>query len=244
MISVSTKMSDIIHNDVFALSILHRLQIPLGFKEKTIGELCDEYSINSTLFLHIIRLFLYGESPPKDEENKLLLADLIEYLKTTHRYYLNYNIPLIESYIEQLALKENDREKDIVLLKRFFLQYKNEFELHLQKEEENVFPYVIKLIDQWKKDSVSMSFISIIENNSISQFEMEHDNLEEKLNDLKNIIIKYLPPFKHEYETHQILYLLFQLEKDVFEHAELEDALLIPTVHELEKTILKKPVKE
>lgn len=78
---------------------------------------------------------------------------------------------------------------------------------------------------------------------SILAYEEEHDNMEEKLVDLKNIMIKYLPePFNHE-TVNRIIAELFWLEKDLHDHARIEDKVLVPKVKELEsrlKAIIRK----
>ncbi|MCF8406203.1 MAG: hypothetical protein K9H58_19835, partial [Bacteroidales bacterium] len=83
-----------------------------------------------------------------------------------------------------------------------------------------------------------------INNYSINVFAGEHDNVEEKLYDLKNIIIKYLPPSKDKALRNRILMELFRLEKDLNAHAELEDKVLIPKVAKMEELILQKISKK
>ncbi|MBS4014653.1 MAG: hemerythrin domain-containing protein [Bacteroidetes bacterium] len=239
MITLNTRMADLIFADVFSLSILDRLNIKLGFGDKTIDNICQSYKINPKLFLQIVRLFLYNEVPTDIEENKKLLTDLIKYLRITHDYYLRRLIPFIDDNIKKLEVKEPDRIKDIGLLKKFFNQYKAELVAHLENEEKNVFPYVLELHQAYNSGRLDNSVIDKIRHSSIVDFEKEHDNLDEKLNDLKNIIIKYLPPFENHFEVIQILVTVFQLEKDVYEHAQLEDLMMVPVVRELENQLFK-----
>ena len=237
MISISTKMSDVIFEDVFALSILDRLDIKIGFGDKTVEQVCNENNVNSRLFIHIVRLFLYGTIPSDINANKELIPSLITYFKITHEYYLKKIIPLTESLISELENKEKERNKDIKLLKKFFEQYKHELITHIDNEEKNVFPYVLKIYNAYKTQNVDEKLLDEVKHHSISAFEKEHDNLDEKLNDLKSIIIKYFQPFKNSYIINQILVTVFQLEKDVFEHAQLEDLMMIPVVRGIEKEI-------
>jgi regulator of cell morphogenesis and NO signaling len=238
MITLSTKMSDLLLSDVYTLSIFKRLNIPLGFGDKTVEEVCIDQEINPKLFLYIARLFFYGELPDNIVENKALLPDLVDYLRLTHQYYLTNQIPLLEKYIKALGEKESDRESDLNLLKMFFQKYNSEFVNHIENEEKNVFPYVLEIYESKKSGICNNELLSKIEKRPIAKFEKEHDNLDEKLNDLKNIIIKYLPPFKNSYEIYQILIILFHLEKDIFEHAQLEDIMMTPAVAEIEKELI------
>lgn len=237
MIHKETKLADLIYADVFTLSILERLNIQLGFEDKTIFDICEELNLNDELFIDIINLFIHGIIPDnfKNKNGKYLL-DLIEYLKTTHKYYLSYKIPQIEKLIHQIELSETDRNEDLNLLNNFFKNYKIEFIKHIENEEEQVFPYIVELFLCHVSNNFNNEILTKIKEQPISNFEKEHDNLDEKLNDLKNLIVKYFKPFKNWELVHQILVILFELEKDVYEHAQLEDLILIPIVQSIEQT--------
>lgn len=237
MITLSSKMAELIHANVNALSVLQRLKIPLGVGDKTISEVCEENNVHPELFIYVIRLSLYDVLPGDVSDKKILLPHLISYLRLTHEYYLNNRLPLIEKYIKTILNNEPHRTTDILLLQKFFNKYKKEFVLHLDNEEMKVFPYVMDLLEISLQEQCNKALYAQMTKYSISAFLKEHDNLDEKLNDLQNIIIKYLTPFESDYEVHQILILLSQLEKDVFQHAQLEDLLMVPVVMELEKDV-------
>ena len=109
---------------------------------------------------------------------------------------------------------------------------------HIDREETLVYPYVIKLSSSLKTASISDSVISMIKEYSITLYEEEHDDVEEKLNDLKNIIIKYLPTVKDQKNRFLLLKELSALENDLADHARIEDLILLPKVEILEKKAL------
>ena len=59
-------------------------------------------------------------------------------------------------------------------------------------------------------------------------------NIEDKLSDLKNILIKYLPEKSSLEEKTILLFNLFDFERDIDKHTLLEDLVLIPKVHNME----------
>ena len=63
--------------------------------------------------------------------------------------------------------------------------------------------------------------------------------MDEKMFDLKNIIIKYLPPNYDSNIGNSLLSSLFMFEKDMNNHSRIEDKILIPKVRQLEKLIRK-----
>ena len=72
---------------------------------------------------------------------------------------------------------------------------------------------------------------------SITDYEEEHDDVEEKLYDLKNIVIKYLPSSSDDKPYFNILKELFTLENDLNDHSRIEDHILVPKVEAMEFTI-------
>ena len=73
---------------------------------------------------------------------------------------------------------------------------------------------------------------------SINDYYDEHDDIEEKLFDLKNILIKYLPQQKESDIINKLLINLFMLEQDINYHSRIEDKVLVPKVAAIEKELL------
>lgn len=141
--------------------------------------------------------------------------------------------------IEEMVSCDNYESEKRNLIKNFFNEYKAEFHNHIMREEKKVQPYVIKIENAFLNRKLTPELKKQIDEYSINDFASEHDNIEEKLNDLKNIIIKYLPPFCHPSLYNKILIELFRLEKDLNLHANLEDKVMIPKVAFMEKSLLE-----
>jgi regulator of cell morphogenesis and NO signaling len=99
--------------------------------------------------------------------------------------------------------------------------------LHVNEEELDVFPYVTSLVNNKK----------VSPNYRIHAFEKEHANVDIKLNDLKNLIVKYIEPVYDNNICNDFLIHLFHFEKDIKDHARIEDKILIPQVVEVEKQL-------
>jgi len=59
-------------------------------------------------------------------------------------------------------------------------------------------------------------------------FEKEHGNMEDKLNDLRSLLVKYLDPNYDDNDFNEFMISLFQFEKDVIDHSRIEDHILVP----------------
>jgi regulator of cell morphogenesis and NO signaling len=69
---------------------------------------------------------------------------------------------------------------------------------------------------------------------NITQFEHNHSNINEKLSDLSNIIIKYLSQETTSKLRFEILGLIHFISNDLQKHSNIEDKLLVPLVSKLE----------
>ena len=64
--------------------------------------------------------------------------------------------------------------------------------------------------------------------------------VEEKLEDLKNILLKYLPPQCDSQNVMMVLSHLHLLEKDLQKHTLIEDDILVPVVNAMERDFAAK----
>ena len=238
------KMADVIHLNYLLLSVIKRFGINLGFGEKTIEDLCVENNINIDFFLEIANAFNDKNYSPDNTEKDFPLKNVIHYLQKTHYSYLNNTIPEIQEQITMLGSSGDEKNNNFKILKTFFDHYHNELKIHITREEEKVFPYVIELDAALAKGIISDELYQKMMSYSIDDYYDEHDDIEEKLYDLKNIIIKYLPQQDNTELISKLISNLFMLEKDMNDHSRIEDKVLVPKVSEIEKKLLSIYKKE
>lgn len=238
--TLKTKLADIIHTNYLLLPIFNRFDIQLGFGDKTVEQICEEKALNAGFFLVIINSFHDHNYFPQDQLQQFDLRLIIDYIKKSHSYYLELKIPQIEQLIHSLGKKSESGFKDqIALIEQFFSDYKEELITHIQEEENKIFPYILTIGNAYTEAKINESHKQLIKENSINVFAGEHSNIEDKLFDLKNIIIKYLQPLKDNFASNTLLIELFRLENDLNDHARIEDKVLIPKVQYIEREILR-----
>ncbi|MGC9341556.1 MAG: hemerythrin domain-containing protein [Bacteroidales bacterium] len=233
------KMADVIHFNYSLLPVITRFGIELGFGDKTVEEVCRDNEVNLDFFIEITNSFVDDEYIPQKDLHSFSVKLIVDYLEKTHDYYLSEKIPELEKMIDEMVLKSGAGDQNSELVKNFFREYRTELENHIEREELKVQPYVVEVEKAYEKGVLDEALRQKISEYSINDFANEHDNVEEKLYDLKNIIIKYLPPCPDKPLCNRILMELFRLEKDLNAHAELEDKVLIPKVSIMEETLLK-----
>jgi len=235
----TSKLATVIHKDHTLLPVINRLGVKLGFGDLTIKELCHKEGIDVTFFMEIINVF-HNEN--YFSEKKLLdfsVTVVIDYLLKTHKYYLGYVLPEQERLIDLFLSECINGCKENELICKFYNKFKKEFVHHVQFEEVKVFPYILKLNDAVQNPLQKGDFKEKFGGFTIKGFEKEHGNMDEKMFDLKNIIIKYLPPNYDLNIGNSLLSNLFMFEKDLKNHARIEDKILVPKVKQLEKIIKK-----
>jgi regulator of cell morphogenesis and NO signaling len=227
-ITSDMKMSDVLLSNYYFVLMLDHFGINLAVQDKTIKEICGENTINPDIFLTFANLFNGIRYEPKEEYSFDDIRTIIGYLKNCHHYYLDDKYPSLKTDIAKLAKKNNSPE--VKLLEKFFSEYLSELTIHLNYENETVFPYVIKLYRAAIKKKSNASLGSY----SVTEYKEHHDDIEEKLTDIKNLLVKYLPPKNDTKIRRNILLKLFELEHDLHIHSLIEDSILIPLVQKLE----------
>ncbi len=234
------KLADVIHHDFNLIPVINRFGIQLGFGDGTIDQICKERNVNVAFFLTILNTYHDPQYFPKKHLQSFPANALVTYLHRAHEYYLEQKIPEIKELITKLTDESyNEHKNDFKLALNFFEEYERELTAHIDREEESVYPYVIDLEKVIDSGTDPDQILARMQAYSITDYENEHENVEEKLYDLKNLIIKYLPSVQKDAISYKILLELFDLEKDLREHARIEDMILVPKVEAMEFTIKK-----
>lgn len=221
LFSPKSKLSELIQAEYKLLFVLRRMGIALGFGETSVEEMCRRYGISPDFFLMICRLHISDNTQlPPGWIDRLNIGELIDYLHRSHQYY-SLQIPVLRNKIREMVAECEPIH--LKILERFIDDYQHETDNHFAYEEEIVFPYIRGLEKGHPSDGYS-----------IEQFERNHSNIEEKLNDLQNIILKYLPEHCPSDLRDEVLFDIFLLEEDLGKHTLIENQILIPYVAKLE----------
>ena len=239
-ITKEMKMADAIHYNYLLLPVINRLGVQLGFDDLTIEEICQEKQIDLDLFLVILNAFLDHDINKINRLQEVSIEKVIHYLKATHQYYVERMIPEVENRINALIQYSDIDQKQFLLVKNFFEEYKDEFYTHIQLEEKTIYPYVIEVYNAHKTNLLDNALAEKITKLPISTYAKEHSDIESKLFDLKNILIKYLPPTKDSFLRNNVLIALFKLENDLNDHSRIENMVLVPLIAEMEEKLMKK----
>lgn len=217
-------MSDLIGENYPMVLVMSRFGIALGFGEKNIGEVCRLNGVDTHTFLTVVNFLTEDSMVPVSEIDKgLSVESLITYLHNAHDYFLNFRLPHIRRKLVE-AIEECPKDVAFVIT-RFFDEYAEEVNKHMSYEEKTVFPYVRGLLDGVKDARYNITI-----------FRKRHDQIEMKITELKNILLKYYPgPGSNLLNS--VLFDIFATEQDLASHNHVEDYLFVPVILALEKSL-------
>ncbi|GHT00481.1 cation-binding protein [Bacteroidia bacterium] len=211
----SDAMSDLISENYAALLVLSRFGIALGFGDKSIGEVCRNNRVDTDTFLAIVNLLTEENPIHASAETPVSLASLIDYLHNSHVYFLDYRLPETrKKLVEVLNEGQDDLNKAVL---EYFDKFVAEVRKHMLYESNKVFPQVKSLLKDESKDKYTVGF------------NKQHEQIETRLTEFKNILIKYYPA-QSTNEMNSVLFDIFNCEQDLMFHNAVEDYLFLPAI--------------
>ena len=226
LFSSESRLSDLITAHPALLSMLTRLGISLGFGDRSIADVCEASGVDTDFFLLICNVYTFNNYVPSTAA--ILGTDmtgLVPYLEKSHSYYVDKRLPHIERHLDAIASKLGGRIGQVFI--SFFKEYSQEVEEHFGHEERQVFPHIRALMAGQRDTSYKIDDVL-----------QSHSDIEGKLNDLLNIVFKYVPPRVDDDNVLDVVYDILRLSEDLKKHTFIEEKIMVPLVKHLEKAVL------
>lgn len=206
------KMAELVDLDYALLGVFSRMGFSLGFGEATVEEVCRGAGVSPEEFLLICRVYADDTFRPSPEDLAHAgVSGLVAYLRKSHSYYMDAALQALEQALELMIAPCETRSQ--LIFRKFFTEYREELAHHFRYEEQVIFPCL--------ENAQAHAF-------KADEFEDTHEHVEEKLDDLKNLIVKYLPKDCDQFQANRTVRLLLLLGHDFQKHILLEDSLVAP----------------
>ncbi len=216
-------MRDLVRNNSELILVMGRFDISLGFGDKTVREVCRTHHVDEKTFLAVVN-YVAGRDYRFEDVS---LSSLIRYLKQSHEYFLDFNLPNIRRKLIE-AVDCSGGNDIAMLIIRFYDEYVQAVRKHMEYENETVFSYVEQLSQGHLK-----------RNYTISEFASKHAPIGDKLKELKDVIIRCYPE-KNNYLLNAALLEIISCEQDLTSHCMIEDKLFVPAVKLIEQQLREK----
>lgn len=215
-------MRDLIDHNPMLLMALSRFGISLGFGDRTIADICTHQQVDCGTFLAVANYISFGIKC----EHDISISSLMRYLENAHSYFLDFCLPRIRrSLIE--AIDCSGRDEVAMLILQFYDSYSEEVRRHMEYENNTVFVYVRNLLN----GALDTSY-------NISVFASGHHSIHNKLQELKELIIRYLPQ-RNNNLLNNTLFSIINCEQDLVNHCKVEDEIFVPAVADYETMVVE-----
>lgn len=218
-------MCDVICDEPSLLQMMSRFGIPLGVGEQSVKEVCERHKVDVTTFLAVANFIKHGSDVVDQYLERLSVPSLITYLSQAHNYFLDFQLPNIRRKLLE-AIDCSQQNEVAYLILKFYDEYMSEVRRHMQHENSKIFTYVNELLEGRRRADFE-----------IAQFARSHSSIDKKLQELKNIIIKYYTPTDSTDLLNNVLFDIFNCEADLRMHCGVEDELFVPVVQLLEAKV-------
>ena len=221
MYEADDKMISLIRDNYDLLQSLGSFGISLGFGDKTVKETCEDNHVDTYTFLSVVNYTIngYGEF---ENDPQISVPTLLHYLEASHAYFLDFQLPYIRRELTE-SLNENDSLARLIL--RFYDEYAHEIRRHMKYEQKTLFPYVESLLEGKTANDYD-----------VETFSKHHGAADNKLRELKLLIIKYLPQDGlHNNQLTATLHDIYDNEEWLRQHAQVEDHIFVPAIRRLEQ---------
>ena len=192
----------------------------------SVQEICAKKGVDySKLKEEILNI---GKTPSSGHDfNSWDLEFLADYIENTHHKYVTEANQLIIEYSDKVASVHGHHYTETVKINRLFHELANELTMHMQKEEQILFP-IIRNIAKAKKDGSSFSHSVGSIQQPIKMMEEEHTGAGDILKKIAELSNNYKPPVD-ACNTYRALYSkLEEYQNDLFQHIHLENNILFP----------------
>jgi len=216
------KLSELVDRNFHVIGLLERLGVRGNFGDKTVGDVCGEQKMDPGTFMMLYNFYVDERFKPSERMlREGCIQDVAEYLHRSHEYYLDTALKSLSELLYRLMAPCNETQKKV--FRRFYQDYEEELNRHFDFEERHVMPYIRSLIEG-----------SDAGDSAIESFTDDHNSINEKISDLKSLVMNSLPEGCDPSLRMQTLYMICSLEYDLARHTAVEEEILEPMVQILE----------
>jgi len=201
---------------------------------KSLGEACLQTHVRPEEILERLRQNRESALPTEAQWTEADLSELTKHIRERHHNYVRNAIPRVRALLVKVRAKHFEKHPELEEVIWLFEEVAREMLMHMQKEEQILFPYIDNLaLAIMVKTRVETPFFQTV-TNPIYMMMREHDSAGELLRKIRHATADYSAPpdacttFRATYQE------LRQFEEDLHLHVHLENNILFPRAVELE----------
>ena len=196
---------------------------------RTLGEACAEAKITVEQALSRLQQGLTAAQPKAGRDwQKETLADLISHINNTHHVFVRQECPRIDALAGKVLSVHGKNHPELLKVCNLFSGLASELSVHLMKEEQILFPYVLRLEEAAAagEPAPPAMFGTVV--NPVRMMMQEHDGAGETLKQLRVVTKDYALPADACASYAELYKALAGFEADLHQHIHLENNILFP----------------
>jgi len=237
--SAETKVSQIVLSSPASRRILEEAGIDYCCGGgKPLKDACSQAHVPAEQILGRLRENAKLAATEEDPWVSRALLDLTRHIREHHHKYVRHVIPHIRALLGKVREKHGGKYPELGQIERLFAEVAHEMLMHMQKEEQILFPYIDSLERSANGEgTLELPFFQTVRN-PIHAMMKEHDSAGDLVRRIRGSSNQYNPP-ADACATFQAAYQeLRGFEEDLHLHVHLENNILFPRAVELEAMIL------
>lgn len=171
-------------------------------------------------------------APPVDS-----LAELAAYIIRQHHTFTRDEIVRLEALLNKVCSVHGTRHPELLRIQDLFAGLSQELTMHLMKEENVLFPYIIRMEEAVRKHEGFRPPPFGTVQNPVRMMTQEHDGAGEALRKIRQESGDFNPPADACVSYRTLYHALQGFEADLHQHIHLENNVLFPRAIEMEESV-------
>jgi regulator of cell morphogenesis and NO signaling len=205
---------------------------------KSLHDACAHADVSAEEILKRLRENSKLVRPDEKAWTSAPLGDLTRHIREKHHRYVREAIGRIKTLLEKVKAKHGENHPEIAEVQRLFTEVGQEMIMHMQKEEQILFPYIDALERSTTGNgSLEPPFFQTVKN-PIHAMMKEHDSAGDLVRQIRKASGDYTSP-TDACTSYKALYQdLREFEADLHQHVHLENNILFPRAVEMEAAVV------
>jgi regulator of cell morphogenesis and NO signaling len=196
---------------------------------RTLGEVCAEAKISvEEVLARLEKSSAVTTSEESKDWQSQPLADLIAHITSTHHVFVREECSRIDALTGKVVAVHGKNHPELLQLQAVFSALGEELRVHLMKEEQVLFPYIVRLEESFVagEPAPPAMFGPVV--NPVRMMMQEHDGAGDALRTLRSITNEYSVPADACISYRTLYQALQGFEADLHQHIHLENNILFP----------------
>jgi len=205
---------------------------------KPLAAACEAAGIDVNHVADLLERSAGADQPGVEVEhwNDQPLASLATYIVQKHHTYCKEECLRLEPLLAKVVSKHGERHPELGQVQGLFTALSNELSMHMMKEEQMLFPYILALEDAVTYKSLPPRAPFGTVQNPVRMMVQEHDDAGNLTKGIRELTRNFTTP-EGACTSFKVLYQgLEAFEADLHQHIHLENNLLFPRAITLEES--------